>query len=174
MLCRHMEPTGHVKEGRICHYIPSCIEMEFAWLTGIYENSLGHLWWALAKNTYSSVFLSLLFSLLWVKRKLFVVKRLSQDKKDFESLSEDRPWLKSAALQRLSFWDWGMLWWSTNLMSPDLMSSGCRRGSARWAALLDKGNMIALLQMKIKMEVNVTLSVFSCQILSPTGLSFSW
>lgn len=158
MLCRHMELTGHVKEGRICHYIPSCIEMEFAWLTGIYENSLGHLGSALAKYTHSSVLLSFLFSLPWVKRKLFVVKRLSQDKKDFESPSEDRPWLKSAALQRLSFWDWGMLQWSTNLMNPDLMCSGCKRGSARWAALLDKGNMIALLQMKIKMEVNATLT----------------
>lgn len=124
MLCRHMEPTGHVKEGRICHYIPSCTEMEFAWLTGIYENSLGHLGSALAKYTHSSVLLSLLFSLPWVKRKLFVVKRLSQDKKDFESPSEDRPWLKSAALQRLSFWDWGMLQWSTNLMNADL----CERG----------------------------------------------
>ena len=46
----------------------SCIEVEVTWLTGIYENLLGHLWFALAKYTHSPVLLSLLFSLPWVKR----------------------------------------------------------------------------------------------------------
>lgn len=100
MLCRLMEPMGHVKEGRICHYRLSCIEMEFPRLTGVYENSLGHLWLALAKYKHSCVLLSLLFSLPWVKRKWLVLKRLSQDKMNFWSPSEDRLWLKSAALQR--------------------------------------------------------------------------
>jgi len=44
------------------------IKIEVTWLTGIYENLLGHSWFALAKYTHSPVFLSSLFSLPWVKR----------------------------------------------------------------------------------------------------------
>lgn len=115
---------------------------------------------ALAKHTHSCV----LLCHGWKGNYLFW-RGCHRIKRTFShQVKTDHGWKVQPFLD--SVWDGGMLWWSTNLMNPDLMSSGC----ARWAALLDKGSMIAPHQMKIKMEVNVAFSISPGSILSPAGL----